>query len=232
MPDVKTSALDAATLPLDLDANIAPIVQGSANKKVALRHLRSRRTPPYIAGKKFILNPGKIQLGAMTALPATDVLYLIPFQVDSNDVPWKGITLRLGTAGGSGAALKAALWAIDLTVLEPRGLPVAADNTGRVATGTNVDVDLLFPADYTPVQDAFMAVGIVGNSASPMPSLLYSLNSNTFTPTMLGIGVGNSAGGTFSGWTLAQTYTNDIGALNITSVTATAATYPIPMAKT
>lgn len=144
-----------------------------------------------------------------TAIAAVDTLYLYCFRLF---FPIRLVGLRTRVhAGGASSAVKVGLWqSLPNTSAtgghRPVGLPLASDNTG-VDTTTTGDKDAaitsvnLFPGFYW--------IGTVAKATLP------TLTSQVASATDSNWYVGSGSAVIVNGHLIAQTYTNDIGALNL-----------------
>lgn len=226
MPDSALSGLPQATLPL-ARTDLVLVTQGvtPASKRATVGDVRLSRHPGFRAGGTYICGGGRIAIGTGGLIGAADTLYLgSPFPADSVAAAWGGLAARLITAGGSGAAIKMALWRFNVAAGEPRGLAVAGSNTPVDATGAARQLDSLWAASFTPDEADWFVPGIVSTAASPQPTLLQAANTSTFASWAMGDTLQNSGGSTSQGWSIAQPFASDIMALNIVGGLAKVAT--------
>jgi hypothetical protein len=177
--------------------------------------------PGYVSGNFYPLSPANTSNGTVAA---ADTLYL-HLALVPRAVSIQSLYTRC-SGGGTGSNVKYALWRDSVGL--PIGLPVAANNTGAATTGTG-SISLAVTATLAP---GFYWFGSVHNG-SPLAAFT-TLATTSAAPWAFGAASANTAiGGSgtaqINGYSIAQLYTNDIAALDLTGAGLSAINGAIPL---
>lgn len=168
------------------------------------------------AGRSWPVMPGQT-VGATQLLPSADDLFLVPLAANNFTAPIKSVQVYCTTGGGAGAALKAGIWRLDMAAGRPTGTPLAYNNAGAAATGTGL-ITIPLNVDFSHVLSGAYAVGIIGASASPLPTLIAQPNGDGAFIGFAGFAVGASPAATLQRWTVNGVgYSTDISIVSITA---------------
>jgi hypothetical protein len=169
---------------------------------------------------------GGYPVAATSAVGAADTLYLYPAAL-----PWHATIALLYTrtvTGGAGSSGKVGLWRANATGM-PTGLPVIAGNTGA-ASSSNNSTQVWTPAAVVRLDPWLYWVGTVWTGT--MPTLRHLAGADTTLAEMVGAATSLQAfNDPVVGFSIAQTFANDIAALDLTgaSLTPVISTAGIPI---
>jgi hypothetical protein len=210
-----------------------PLNDGGATRTATLPQLWRTRHPGYRAGLHYVINGGAAATGGVAEIAAADTLYLgAPLVPDSAAVPGTGLSIRTNPGGAAGSVIKAALFLLDETVGQPRGLPVAFSAITYASTATGL-VEALFSADFAPDPRLIYVPAIVCNATTPRPTTVNWINTSQEFVRMTGVGIGASAGATQQGWSIACAIGTDLATFDITGGLGTVfATIPVMHVRT
>ena len=172
--------------------------------------------PGYVAGLRYPL----VDAASSAVAQTTGTIYFAPFMVKAVVSPSK-LGLRTNTAVST-AVSKMAIWELNPTTLALTGTPVIAydgGGTGVATSAANTNCDATLGATAPLVPGRLYLYGVTSNNA---PVLLCNSASSALLARLLGFGYGTNAF-QFTGYTATGiTYANNIGSLNLNSLTMVA----------
>lgn len=164
--------------------------------------------PGAIAGKRYPVAPDS---GATTAAFAlADQVYLAPFILGASITP---VSLGLMvTAGGAGSSFKIGVWNNNRATMRPTGLPFMSSNADSSTAGTGSVQATVTGVPLAPGVLYWIGAKFTGT----LPTLLMILNTSVYNASLMGEGVGTNATNSIQGFRAADTYANNIAALDLT----------------
>lgn len=149
--------------------------------------------------------------GGSAAVAAADVLYLRRFRVRAPVVP-ASFGVRTQT-GGVGSSFKAGIWLCGPNSPVPVGLPIMANNTGKTTASNNTtDLATVTGVPLVPLVDYFAGFVFTGT----LPSVVVCGNTDLDFSEFIGSPALSAGSAVVTGYSIAQTYSNDIAALSLT----------------
>jgi hypothetical protein len=162
--------------------------------------------PGYIANRVYPLADAANNNGVV----AVDLLYFFPFRLHLPITAVAAI-MRVAT-GGAASAVKAGIWPNSNLSMRPVGKPLLSDNSGVATTASTTNVSLTGIAGTLPAGLYWFG----SKFTSATPPTMQDITTPCQLMTML---VGGAVGGTYpslvTGFSIADTYANDISATDI-----------------
>lgn len=163
--------------------------------------------------------------GSAAAVSAAATLYLRRFRVRAPVVP-ASFGVRTQT-GGVGSSVKIGVWAAAGIV--PAGLPIMSNNTGDATATNNTDDQLAVTGvQLSPYADYFFGAVFTGT----LPNVVMCANTDLDFAEFIGVFSASAGSAVVTGYSIAQTYANDIAALDLTGASLTNVTSnatPLPV---
>lgn len=172
--------------------------------------------PGYVAGLRYPL----VDAASSAVAQVNGTAYFAPFMVKALVTPAK-LGLRTNTAVST-AVSKIAIWEINAATLALTGTPIISYDGGGTGVSTaaaNTNCDATLSASAPLVPGRLYLYGVTSNNS---PVLLCNSASSALLARLLGFGYGTNAF-QFTGYTATGiTYANNIGSLNLNSLTMVA----------